>query len=211
MSRKSFDPKSVGKKIVADSLSDVKTVVKETVKRALDLKAIQFDKGEAPAGEMIPIRDMPMVMRFPPVSYQRVKPEQFDAWKKEIEERLGSSFDIGAGGGGTISFCERGGSGAAYRCDSDVESSSASRPAQGIEGAGKGLDANRTPWPVTPVVLDFPPIGYGKVLPEQFKDWQRELDARFGSTFDIGPGLQGTVSFCTTPGSGYGYRCDCDV
>jgi len=164
----------------------------------------EFDDDYQPRGPLVQLESQPVVLRFSPSSYRSVEPKELKEWHAEVSDRLGSSFDIGPGFGGPISFCERGGSGAAYRCDSDIE---ATDRAGAVEQGGR-----LKPWSTKPVVLDFPPVAYELVEPSALKDWAVDLQKRFGLDFDIGPGGGGgTISFCTRGGSGAAYRCDSDI
>lgn len=78
-------------------------------------------KLEGAAGRMRPWDALPIVLDFPPLAYEVVGPSQFKDWVAELQKQLGTKFDIGTGHGGTITFCSRGGSGAAGRCDCDDE------------------------------------------------------------------------------------------
>lgn len=164
----------------------------------------KFEDGYEPAGEVVEFERQPVVLRFPPTAYRTIEPEEIDEWRKEVADRLGLDFDIGSGSGGTISFCTRGGSGAAYRCDSDI--------AQASDVIDEINPKRRLqPWDSTPVVLNFPPVAYEVVTPERMKDWQADLKKRFGLNFDIGGASGGTISFCQRGGSGAAYRCDSDI
>ncbi|MDX6749607.1 hypothetical protein SH611_07305 [Geminicoccaceae bacterium 1502E] len=169
-------------------------------------KIREFEKGHEPEGELVELERQPVVLRFPPSAYRAVEPDELEAWHKEVADRLGLTFDIGGGSGGTVTFCKRGGSGAAYRCDCDVDGAGSGRPLE-KDPEGRPL----RPWDSTPVVLDFPPVAYELVQPERLKDWAGELQKRFGRRFDIGGGSGGTVSFCQRGGSGAAYRCDSDI
>lgn len=166
----------------------------------------KFEKGHEPEGEIVELERQPVVLRFAPSAYRMVEPHELEEWHKEIVDRLGASFDIGGGSGGTVTFCKRGGSGAAYRCDSDISAEDGGRPLE------KTLRRRRLrPWDSKPVVLDFPPVAYEMVRPGRLEEWAGELQKRLGLNFDIGGGSGGTVSFCQRGGSGAAYRCDSDI
>ncbi|NYT61802.1 hypothetical protein H0A66_05625 [Alcaligenaceae bacterium] len=79
-------------------------------------------KLEGPAGRLRSWDALPIVLDFPPSAYEVVGPAQYKEWVHQLQKQLGVKFDIvtgGGGSGGTITFCERGGSGAAGRCDCD--------------------------------------------------------------------------------------------
>ena len=170
----------------------------------------EFEDGYKPHGKVVEFAAQPVVLRFPPSAYRTVDPDELQEWQKEVADRLGIKFDIGGGSGGTVSFCERGGSGAAYRCDSDIDSSpemgATNKKVVKAEGSGR-----LRPWDSTPVVLNFPPAGYEMVEPAHLKEWAADLSHRFGMNFDIGGSSGGTVSFCERGGSGAAYRCDSDI
>ena len=165
---------------------------------------IKFEKGHEPKGKLVQFEKQPVVLRFTPSSYRAVEPNELKEWQRDVAERLGQNFDIVPGGAGTISFCKRGGSGAAYRCDSDMDSA-------GAERTGNATTERLKPWNSTPVVLDFDPVAYEAVDPTQLKDWAADLEKQFGIKFDIGTGSGGTISFCKRGGSGAAYRCDSDI
>lgn len=164
----------------------------------------KFEDDYKPSGEVVEFERQPVVLRFSPTAYRPVEPEEIDEWRKEVADRLGLNFDIGPNSGGTISFCKRGGSGAAYRCDCDMD--------QAINLTDNINPKRRLrPWDSTPVVLNFPPVAYEVVTPERMKEWKLDLQERFGLDFDIGGSSGGTISFCPRGGSGAAYRCDSDI
>ena len=79
------------------------------------------DPAGGPGGRLRDWDSTPIVLHFQPVAYEVVEPDQLKGWVDDLRQRFGPTFDIGPGSGGTVSFCQRGGSGAAYRCDSDIE------------------------------------------------------------------------------------------
>lgn len=164
----------------------------------------EFADGYKPTGKVVELEKQPVVLRFPPSAYRAVEPDELKKWHAEVRDRLGLDFDIGGGSGATVSFCQRGGTGAAYRCDSDIETSST---LDVDSERGKRL----VPWDSTPLVLDFPPVAYEILEPDRLKDWAADLKERFGLDFDIGGGSGATVSFCQRGGSGAAYRCDSDI
>ncbi|WP_049721756.1 hypothetical protein [Gilvimarinus polysaccharolyticus] len=164
----------------------------------------EFEDDYKPSGKVMKFDNKPLVLRFPPTAYRTIEPDEIEEWRKEVAERLGLDFDIGPNSGGTVSFCQRGGSGAAYRCDSDLSQSS--------DIYGERVPKGRlVPWNSTPVVLNFPPTAYEVVTPERMKGWHADLKERFGHNFDIGGSSGGTISFCRRGGSGAAYRCDSDI
>ncbi|WP_020210922.1 hypothetical protein [Gilvimarinus chinensis] len=172
------------------------------MKKEVDIK--EFEDDYEPAGELVSFEHQPVVLKFPPAAYRPVEPEELKEWRAEVADRLGLDFDIGPNSGGTISFCRRGGTGAAYRCDSDISQA----PDFAEEAPVKG---RLTAWDASPVVLNFPPAAYEVVVPERMKEWHAEVKERLGLDFDIGGGSGGTVSFCKRGGTGAAYRCDCDM
>ena len=165
----------------------------------------QFEDGCAPKGKVVEFEKQPIVLRFPPSAYRVVEGDELKEWQREVQDRLGLTLDIGSGSG-TVSFCKRGGTGAAYRCDCDYEPDSEATPDR--EG---GPGGRLRSWDSTPIVLHFPPVAYEMVEPDQLKGWVDDLRQRFGTNFDIGGSSGGTVSFCQRGGTGAAYRCDSDI
>lgn len=171
----------------------------------------EFEDGYKPRGKVVSFAAEPIVLRFPPTAYRHVDPDELKEWQREVSDRLGLNFDIGGGGGGTVSFCTRGETGAAYRCDSDVAAApdvlASQETAIKLEGSGR-----LRPWDATPVVLNFPPVAYEILTePDQLKEWTHDLRQRFGMNLELTGASTGTVSFCQRGGTGAGYRCDSDV
>lgn len=79
------------------------------------------DRVGGPGGRLRDWDSSPIVLHFPPVAYEVVEPDQLKGWVDDLRQRFGPNFDVGGGSGGTVSFCQRGGTGAAYRCDSDID------------------------------------------------------------------------------------------
>lgn len=165
---------------------------------------LTFEKGHEPSGDLVEFPQQPVILRFTPEAYKVVEPEDLGDWQREIASRLGLDFEVSADATATVSFCKRGGTGAAYRCDSDVESNS------GGNDEITGIDGLR-PWNSQPVVLNFPPVAYAKLGPDDLEEWTTKLKDKLGLTFDIGGSSGGTVSFCQRGGTGAAYRCDSDI
>jgi hypothetical protein len=52
-----------------------------------------------------------LVLHFPPSAYRVVEGDELMEWQRQVQDRLGLLFDVGSVSG----------TGAAYRCDSDIE------------------------------------------------------------------------------------------
>ncbi len=144
----------------------------------------------------------PVVLRFPPSAYRVVQADELEQWQQEIKDQLCLVFDLGEASVGTVTYSERGGSGAAYRSDSDIESGSDLTVENERPG---GLRA----WDAKPVVLHFPPDLYEVVEPgDQLREWEDDLSRRFDIEVHAGPAASATISWCYDPP--WHYQCDSD-
>ena len=163
----------------------------------------KFEKGHKPRMEVRkwPSAGAPTVLNFPPQAYRNVRADEVEAFTRDLKKRFGLVSDIGGASGGTVSFCTRGETGAAYRCDSDMDSTA--------RFSDDRRDIIRD-WHTNPTVLNFEPEAYAMVSPEELDHWLIEIKGRLGLELNADVGPQATTSFCTEGNGSSGYACDCD-
>jgi len=164
-------------------------------------KDLNFEKGHKPKTEVRdwPAAGMPTVLNFPPQAYRHIRTDEVESFTKDLQRRFGLVSDIGGASGGTVSFCIRGGTGAAYRCDCDMDSSARLLANQG--------DLIRD-WNSQPTVLHFQPDAYATVSPDELENWLTEIKDRLGLELTPDAAREPTTTFCTEGNSGY--ACDSD-
>lgn len=164
---------------------------------------LEFEGGYKPKGKVVAFPKGPVVLRFPPSAYRVVQADELKQWQQEIKDQLGLVFDVDGASAGTVTYYARGGSGTAYRHDSDIESGSDVT----VENERPGRLRR---WDAKPVVLHLPPVAYELVEPDQLREWtdevSRHLGIYVGGVADVGVP---TWSYCVGP-QGEAYPCDSD-
>lgn len=162
--------------------------------------------GHKPKGKTVAFPKQPVVLHFPPSAYKVVQGDELKQWQRETKERLGLVFDVGGASAATVTYYQRGRSRLAYRSDSDIESGSDLTAKEERRGRLRRWDAR-------PVVLNFPPVAYAVVGPDELTEWAAEIAQRLGVPISTSPGIPGgqvhTHTYCEGP-QGEGYPCDCD-
>lgn len=166
-------------------------------------KEPSFEEGHKPRTEVRdwPSAGTPTVLSFPPQTYRNIRADEVESFTKDLQQRLGLVSDIGGASSGTVSFCKRGGTGAAYRCDSDMDSSAR-------------LSANEADlirdWNTQPTVLHFKPEAYAMVSPDELDNWLTEIKDRLGLELTADVGSQASTTFCREGTSNSYYARDSD-